>query len=324
MIMSRHDKKLLTLLLKRSHKWRAKFNGFENGEAAKLRLFFENYTTERRTLLLAYMDALEKGPGGVILDTAANRDATTKALFEIKGMQVRKFSKDSSFAKWVDRTYDKAGAMGVTKAKDSIKIGEGAALPRGYKPPTARLVNHAKSLTLRQLAQRNGADLDIVREEMVRHIVNPAGTVQELRGSLEKRGQIEGITDTLGRRITASERADRIAKYELSNLSTETQQATINDIYNDGEADPHNTFRLWNATLDGRHGKDSARRNGQILSEYQWSIKEFGDRYKGLPPLRARDRCDDTLVRPEWFSPQTRQKYFGAKVTKPLQQELAA
>jgi len=95
---------------------------------------------------------------------------------------------------------------------------------------------------------------------------------------------------------------------------------TVNDIYNDGEPSPKNTFYMWTAILDGRQGTDSEVRNGQVLSEYQWGRKDFGDRYKGLAPLRPRDRCDCTVVRPEWFSPELRKKIFNAQRTQPLQE----
>ena len=321
---TKHDLTLIKLIAKLSKRWRMRFDAFEDAEAAKLGVIFSDYEQARRLKVLAFLGSLRLDANGIIENSAENLEEVTQALKDLKKLQLDSFDKQSSFGKWVDRNYDKAAKMGVLKAKDSYKIGEGKALPTGYTPPTARLVRQTKQMTFMQVTNRNQMDLDLMKQSFLRSIYDPTATVQSLRQELVDRGQVEGLVDTIGRRITASERADRIAKYELSALETQAQQETVADIYHDGEQSLDD-YWLWVATLDGRQGHDSEVRNGQVLTMKQWRKKDFGDRYTGrIKPLRPRDRCDMVNVQPEWFSKDIRKKYFNSKIGTPIQSELAA
>jgi hypothetical protein len=318
-----NDKKLIRLLAKLSRRWRTRFDALEDKEAAKLGRLFTSYEQDRRLKLLSFLDMLQVDETGTIIDNTKNQETALKAMQELKKLQFDRFGRKSSFGKWVDRNYEKASKMGVLKAKDSYNIGEGKRLPPGYTPPTARLVQRTKKMTFMHITRRNAMDLDIVQQSFLRHIFDPTATVQSLRRDLVERGQIEGMVDTIGRRITASERADRIAKYELADLAQQSQIETVNDIYNDGEPNPDD-FYFWQATLDGREGEDSRERHGQVLTMKQWKKKQFSKFSGKIAPLRPRDRCDMIHVRPEWFSPRLRKRYFNAGITPPIQGELVA
>lgn len=309
---TRHDIKLTSLLERKSRKWREQFNGFEDGSAEALTAHFTKYETRKRFLILSYMDTVQLGEGGVLLDNAGNREELTRLLRDLSDLELDAFGPDSSFAKWVNRNFDRAADLGVRKARDVYKIGEGRDLPRRYSPPPATFVEKAKALLLTDITDRHAMDLDLVRKTIMRKMLDPTGTVQSLRKDLVNRGQIEGFLDSAGRRISASERADRIARYELAEVAEQHHVEMVNRIYNDGKSDPKNTFYLWDAVMDDRVSASHARRNGKVLSEYQWERKDWGDGQYGLPPTRPRCRCDAIHVRPEWFSPDTRQKMFNA------------
>jgi hypothetical protein len=319
---TKHDIKLIQLLDKASNKWGNKLDEFTGAASKAGAALFEDYEQNKRFLILSFLETLKLDENGFIVDGMDNREALAAMLKEMQGLNATQFSRGSQFGKWVDRNYSKAASMGVLKTQDIYKIGEGTKLPRGYRPPTKAMVRRASSSLYKFIADRNAADVSIVRSSVLRRIFDPTGSVKQLRSDLTRSGQLEGILDTIGRRITASERADRIARYEFPRIMTETHRNMVDDIYNDGKPNPKNTFYLWDQVQDERKSPSHRRRHGQILSEYQWLNKSWGDKQTGLAPCRPRCRCDTSVVRPEWFSPETRKKYFNAKETKPVGDEL--
>jgi hypothetical protein len=134
------------------------------------------------------------------------------------------------------------------------------------------------------------------------------------------------MLDSAGRRITADERADRIARYEPQTLSRKTHDESINDFYYDGDAPGlDEQFRLWDTTIDNRTSPSHRRRHQIILTIGEWQIHSWGDGQYGLAPTRSRCRCDSIFVVPAWFSKETQEKQFMNRIrVTPLEQEIAA
>lgn len=313
---TRHDDKLITLLQKKSAKLGLRTDAAIDESAEYLGKLFSDFEQAKRIKTLAFMETLRLDEAGRIVNDIDNELRLKRFLEEIRDLQIETFDPESNFGKWIDKQYDKAAKTGVMKAGDFYKIGEGAALPHGYIPPTAELVKAAKESLFLDITTRNSMDLDLIRQSVLRRILDPTGTIKTLREDLLRTGQIEGMLDSAGRRITASERADRIASYEIADLTTKAEQETVNDIYNGGEAKPDETWYLWKQVQDDRKGDDHAKRHGKILTEAEWETRDFGDNQYGLPPTRPNCRCDAILVRPEWFSPELREKMLtGQMVT---------
>ena len=120
------------------------------------------------------------------------------------------------------------------------------------------------------------------------------------------------MLDSAGRRLTVSERSDRIVRYEFARLTRDVEEQGITDRYYDGEPPSlDKQFRLWQATLDDRVQLEHAERHGLVLSIAEWNRRDFGDGRFGLPPLRPRCRCDVIFVVPDWFSPEVRKTVFS-------------
>ena len=317
---TRHDDKLITLLTKKSAKWTRAMDATTEDASKYMTAVFEDFQKAKRLKLLAFLDTLSLDENGRIVNVAANEMRLAGFIQELQTLQIETFDPESSFGKWIDRQYGKAANTGVKKAGDFYKIGEGVkTLPTGYAPPTAELIRGVKEMLFLQIADRNSMDLDLIRQSVMRRILDPTGTVQSLRQDLLKTGQLEDMLDSAGRRITASERADRIASYEFADLTTKAEQQTVNEIYNDGEEDPEGTFYLWHQVQDDRKSESHAKRHGKIMSQSAWETKDFGDGQYGLAPTRPRCRCDNILVRPEWFSPEVREKLLAGGVVTEAQ-----
>jgi hypothetical protein len=310
---TRHDLKLIELLESQSNKWGARMSLLTRDAEKGLTRFFVDAQKNKRLALLGFLDSLDVDANGFIVDSGKNRAELAKAMRGMRVAGVTEFGPDSSFAKYVDRQYNRAAKLGVSHTKAAYRLGEGKRLPRGFSPPTAGIVTQARGTLLRHLVDRTDTDVKIVRDSVLRRVFDPTGNVPQLRADLLRRGQLEGMLDSAGRRITASERADRIARFEFPEVSTRAHQKSVDGIYNDGKQDPKNTWYLWNQIQDGRKSKSHFKRHGEVLTEFQWATKSWGDKQKGLPPTRPRCRCNATHVRPEWFSKDTREKVFNAQ-----------
>lgn len=321
---TRHDIRLFDMLMRKQGKWKTKFNAFERNAGDGLKKIFTNYEKRRRFLMLSFLDSLELGEGNVILPSDKNLLRASKAIKDMGALGAKHWGKNGSFRGWVDKTYDKAARFGVNKTRDGLKAAEGRAMRAGYSPPLKSIINQSKKMAFRELTNREAMNLGILKQVFFRHIYDPTGTPESLREDLTRTGQIEGMLDSIGRRVTASERADRIASYELPKIAQDASVQTAYDIYNGGKPDPKKIFYAWQAVIDGRQGPDSEARNGQVLSLYQWKRKSFAGGRHGLPPLRPRDRCDAVLMMPHWFSPKTRKEYFNARTDNPMPKRLAA
>ena len=307
------DMTLLELLDKRSAKFRSRLNTFEAGASQGLGAFFSDYETNRRFLVLAYMETLDVDENGVLLWNAANQRETAAVLKEMQAAHATGLGDDTQFARWVNKQYDSAAGMGVSFTKDVYRIGEKKRLPIGYKPPTKGVVNNASKTLMRMVSNDGLKERETLRRIALKHMVSPAGDLKSLRNDLTDSGVLEGMIDSAGRRVTASERADRIARFEFHDLATRVHQETINDIYNDGEPDPKNTFYAWRQVQRPTKDPKHTRRHGQILSEYEWEHKSWGDKQYGLAPTRPRCKCITIYVNPLWLSKDTRDEVFNAQ-----------
>ncbi len=165
-----------------------------------------------------------------------------------------------------------------------------------------------------------------LRTRLMRKITDPAATTAAMRRELENAGLFGAMRDSAGRRVTVSERADRIVTHSVHKTSMQAEQAMVENIYGqDPGFKAEEQYYAWLCVGDGRTAEDSWRRNGQVLTVTQWGTKDFGDGYFGMKPLRPRDRCANFIVRPDWFSKDLQGKYFNSQTDlPPFHEELKA
>lgn len=323
--MTQADKQLIDRLLKRNRRWAQKWAAFEDQIASELASILRGIEAGKRRLVLSFIDRLSISESGVIENTIANQRVVLKMIREVGGYNAGLTTPRSPLGKWISTHFEKSAVLGIRKAIDTVAIVDKAMLPaKGYQAQAAlRLATKAQDEVVLALMKRGDADLDILRREFVKQIFDPNGTTDVLRQRLIDTGQIEGMLDSAGRRVTADERADRIARYEPQTISRMAHDEAINDFYYGGEAPgPDEQFRLWDAVMDARTTASHAARHQKVLTVEEWQTHDWGDGQYGLPPTRPRCRCDAIFVDPSWFSEETREKHFENRLrVEPMEQE---
>lgn len=306
----RTDLSLIDALLRKSGKWAKRFSAFEDRTAVKLGGMFSDYERQRRFLLLTFIGQLEVDPEtGVLLDNTENLAGIQGMLDELGEIYNETSGRGSEFARYIDQQFQHAEKLGFDRATGGLRTAR--ALPQGYRPPQPRLYRRVKTSLFKGM--RNGFEAD--RESLARifkeHVLLPNGTMEGLRTELLSNNMIEkGMVDSAGRRITGSERADRIAKFGNAQIAQEAQEDAIAEIYHDGEPNPDEDFWMWDAIRDNRTGDDSKRRDHDIRTRKDWDTHDYGDGMFGLPPIRPRDRCAAIFLDEEWFSENFQEKHF--------------
>jgi hypothetical protein len=322
------DKKLIEKLLKKNRKWFERWMVFEDKIAADLTVVMRDLEVSKRNIVMRHVSRLALDENGVFLNSPDNSGIVLEMIRDVGKFNREMIEPGAPYTKWVTKNFEKSGLKGIAKALDTVKVADQARLPaKGYRARSAmKLVTQAQDMMFRQVYDRGNMDLGILRRTFMQNITDPQGNADTLRRALIDTGQIEGMLDSAGRRITADERADRIARYEPQTLSRKTHDESINDFYYDGEAPGlDEQFRLWDATMDNRTSSSHARRNGKVLTIEEWQAHDWGDGQHGLPPTRPRCRCDGIFVDPAWFSKETQEQQFTNRIrVTPLEQEIAA
>jgi hypothetical protein len=315
------DKQLIERLLKKNRRWAARWRVFEDSIADDLVKIMREMEAGKRQKIMSFVSRLALDENGYILDTTDNWRVTMGMLKDVGGYADTVTGEKSPFGRWVKKNLEKSGTLGFGKALDVIKIAEKHKLPRkGYKAKSAmRLAVKAQDNLFLQMHGRNEMDLNILRRAFLDNIFDANGTPETLRKVLTDSGQIEGMLDSIGRRVTADERADRIARYEPQTTARKAHDEAINDFYYDGEAPPlDEQWRLWDAVMDDRTTAKHAEYHGKVKTIDEWNALE------GLPPTRPRCRCDPIMVEPHWFSDETQKERFSGRPQKPIDEEVAA
>jgi hypothetical protein len=319
--MTPEDKRLIDRLLKRNRKWAERWRVFEDSIADDLAEIMRNIEAGKRQKVMSFVTRLALDENGYILDTPDNYRVTLAMLKDVGGYTDTVTGKDSPFGRWVVKNMDKSATLGVRKALDVIGIADKASLPRkGYKAKSAmRLATKAQDILFDQMHARSEMDLNVLRRVFLENIFDPNGNIDSVRKQLTDTGQIEGMLDSIGRRVTADERADRIARYEPQTAARKAHDEALNDFYYDGEALPlDEQYRLWDAVMDDRVSDKHAGWHGKVKTVEQWEALD------GLPPTRPRCRCDAIMVEPHWFSEETQKERFEGRAQKPIDEEIAA
>ncbi len=310
--MARDDASIARQLLRADKRWRARFDTIEENLSDELKLIFGKLTDAKRDVILSAIARLELTPTGVILNNSVNEILLRRLLDDVERMNVGVYGPKGKVQQTVSPEFDRAARMGVRHALDSIRIGEPSALPNpGYTGNASmQLVDGAERLLLDRLRTGAVRDIDIIRQAFLLRINDPEATQEVLRRDLAKSGQIEGMLDTMGRRITVDERSDRIAKYELSKLAQESHEAAVGEVYFEGNYDPEEVWYLWVAVRDDRTQPEHEDRDGHVLTAAEWETRDWGDGTFGGPPLRPRCRCSRVFVMPHWFSKGVQSRVF--------------
>jgi hypothetical protein len=322
------DIALIERLLRKNRKLAEKWAAFEDTAAAQLAPIFRDFEVGKRGLLLKHLVGLDVDDVGRILNNDANTGHILQMLRDVGGYNDEFLRPGSPFVKWVNKNMDRSAVLGIRKALDTVRIADASRLPaKGWQ--AERAMSQAagtKEMLFEKMHGRGAMDLDILRDRFMDHMLDPQGTVDTLRTDLVNTGQIEGMLDSAGRRVTADVRADRIANYELAELKHKAQDEALAEFYYDGEMPAlDEQFRLWDATGDTRTRESHMRRHQKILTIEEWQSHSWGDGRYGLPKTDPGCRCDDIFVDPEWFSPETRERHFTNRMrVDPLEEERVA
>ena len=324
--MTHNDEILIRRLLKKNRRWQERWSVFEDVIKDDLAEILRGVEATKRRTVLGFINRLALDENGVILNSPDNTRTVLEMLKSVGKLNREIIEPGAPYAKWVTKNFEKSGVMGIRKALDTVKIADSARLPaKGYRARSAmRQVTQARDMMFRQVHDRGNMDLGVLRRAFMRNITDPQGNADTLRLELTKSGQIEGMLDSAGRRVTASERADRIARYEPQTLARKAHDEAINDFYYDGQAPGlDEQYRLWDATMDNRTTASHARRHQKVLTVEEWQTHEWGDGQYGLPPTRPRCRCDGIWVEPSWFSKGTQEKHFENRLRVEPMEEAA-
>jgi len=307
------DQRLIDRLLKVLAKKRDKSDAFVRAVAVDLATAFRGYTEAKSTLIMGYLLKLSVDANGVIERTAENRGVVMRMIRALETLNVDTYSGGTAFERMLDKRLKRAAVLGVQRAIDTVKV-------VGYTPgvkyegrASMELVRGVKQMMFANVHGVNQMDLESLRMTFMREITAPDGSVDMIRRELVKTGQIDGMRDTLGRRITVDERADRIATYEFGQLEQQAQDEALKEFYFDGEYDPSQVYKMWQTVIDGREQESHRARHHLVKTVEEWDNADFGDGTYGEPPLRSRCRCDTLFLDPVWFSKESQKKYFQGR-----------
>jgi hypothetical protein len=216
------DIQLIERLLRKNRKWAEKWRVFEDGAASELASILRDFEAGKRGLLMGHLTGLDVDDAGRILNNNANAGRVLSMLRDVGGYNDEMLVPGSPFVKWVNTKMDRSAVLGVRKALDTVRIANAARLPeQGWAAERAmQQVAGAKEMLFEAMHGRGEMDLGVLRERFLDHMLDPHGTIDTLRVDLVRTGQIEGMLDSAGRRVTADVRADRTALHPTRAKST--------------------------------------------------------------------------------------------------------
>lgn len=231
-----------------------------------------------------FLDGLETGPGGFILDTADNRALLNALRQKIDAeMQLNLLARGRNLTKRAVRRTHRAGRVRVIDTRPGVKA--------AISTTDARQISSYTRLLHKSLAQ-----LDVDTANHVTHTLTRSAlegwSPRQVADALVEGGQLKA-----GPVHTVETRAELIARTEPRRVAEEAHVARHKDAT--GEDNP---FGQWIAIIDRRTGPDSKRRHGKVLRLSQWRTKKIpGDDLTGLPPIRPNDRCSiQWLQKSDW------------------------
>lgn len=242
-----------------------------------------------------YLDALETGPGGWVLDTADNRRLLNALQAKIDAeTQLHLLARGKIESRKAIRRTHRAGRVRVIDTIPGAKFKISAT--------DARQIAGYTKLSHRYIAQ-----LDADTATYIRHVLTRGSlegwSPRQVANAIVEGGQLEA-----GPVHTVETRAELWARTEPARVAEEANLSRHMDAT--GEDNP---WGQWIAQRDRRTGADSLRRHGKLKKRTQWRSQKIpGDKLKGLPPLRPNDRCSiQWLIRDDWTDEQWQQIKAG-------------
>lgn len=242
-----------------------------------------------------YLDALETGPGGWILDTADNRRLLNALQAKIDAeTQLHLLARGRIESRKALRRTHRAGRVNVIETIPGAKVKLNAT--------DARQITAYTKLSHQYIAQLDGDTADYIRSVLTK------GSLEGWSPRQVANAIVEGGKLKAGPVHTVETRAELWARTEPARVAEEANLARHMDAT--GEDNP---WGQWIAQKDRRTGPDSLRRHGKVRRRSKWRSQPVkGDKFKGLPPLRPRDRCSiQWLQREDWTDEQWQQIKAG-------------
>lgn len=217
---------------------------------------------------------------------------------------------------WVNTEFSIAYEFALDRVRDQYLAGEG--LKAGIS--SLRLIDDdavraafsnftaADDALFRSGLQRGyslvkGIDTELavhLRDTLTRHVALGTDT-NTIAAEIMEGGHLKPI-----RGLTLEARAQMIARTELARISEDASAAKSTQVGIE-------LFRWRAAVGDPRTADDSLRRHGRIKTREQW-LAYKPDQFKGVPPMRPRDRCKLLPVRRNWIKNEAARAEFDRAV----------
>lgn len=242
-----------------------------------------------------YLDALETGPGGWILDTADNRRLLNALQAKIDAeTQLHLLARGRIESRKAIRKTHRAGRMNIIETIPGAKVKLNAT--------DARQIAAYTKLSHRYIAQLDTDTADHIRSVLTK------GSLEGWSPRQVANAIVEGGKLKAGPVHTVETRAELWARTEPARVAEEANLSRHMDAT--GEDNP---WGQWIAQKDRRTGPDSLRRHGKVRRRSGWRSQPVrGDKFLGLPPLRPNDRCSiQWLQREDWTDEQWQQIKAG-------------